>query len=88
MEIPRENLEQDLKPREEKKSKNILTYTLVILVVGLLLFSAVQTFQIGRMEKAVLGGAVGAVAGSSGAATSGASAPRAASSVPAMVGGC
>ncbi len=88
MEIPREHLEQDAEPKEKRKSKNVLTYTLVILVVGLLLFSAVQTFQIGRMEKAVLGGAVGAVAGSSGAVASGASSPRAASSVPAMVGGC
>lgn len=80
-----EDFKSNVEQTEEKKSKNTLTYVLVVLVVGLLLFSAVQTFQIGKMEKAVLSGAL---TGNPGAAAAGASSPRAAASSAAMVGGC
>lgn len=80
-----EDFKSNFEQTEEKKSKKTLTYVLVVLVVGLLLFSAVQTFQIGKMEKAVLSGAL---TGNAGAAASGTSSPIAAARVPTMVGGC
>ncbi len=72
--------------QEEKKTKRskIVAYVLIGLVVGLLIFSVVQTFQIGGVEKGILSGE--AVSKGAPAAPAGSS-PRP-SAVPAMVGGC
>lgn len=68
--------------QETKKSQRA-TYILIGLVVGLLLFSAAQTFQINGLEgKFIAQGITGAAI-----QTSAVAAPRT-STAPAMVGGC
>ena len=78
-------MEEEINKHDEVKRKGkIAAYVLIALVVGLLIFSTMQTFQINSLEKNFIsGGTVGGVtrASASSARTSGSSAPT-------MVGGC
>lgn len=84
MENIKENTKEDFSRQEGKKNK-VLTFALIALVVSLLLFSAVQTFQIGSLEKSFFSGAAASQV-SSGASP--AALPGKSPSASAMVGGC
>lgn len=76
-------MEELQQQKEETKRSQITTYVLIGLVVGLLIFSAAQTFQINSLEgqfitQRITGGVTQAPA----------AAPRGAPAAPAMVGGC
>ncbi len=76
-------MEEMQQQKEETKRSQITTYVLIGLVLGLLIFSAAQTFQINSLEGQFI------TQGITGAAiqTPAAAAPRT-SAAPAMVGGC
>ncbi len=71
--------------QEEHKESRMLTYVLIGLVVGLLIFSTAQTFQISGLEKSVISGVAG---GASISPASSAAVAQTGARVPAMVGGC
>lgn len=72
--------------KENQKTGGVGAYAFIGLVVLLLVFSLVQTYQIGQLEEKVSSGGLRSVAGAP--ASSGASAAPAARSAPTMVGGC
>lgn len=71
---------------EERKKSDTVTYLVVGLMIFLVLFSAVQSFQIGNIEERAINGNYAVPSRASAADSSGAAAPRAAA--PQMVGGC
>ena len=77
---------EELKDGSQTVKHQKANYLLLALVVGLLIFSGVQTFQINGLEDQVVGGTGAAVAArSSGSSPAAAASTR---SAPAMVGGC
>jgi len=72
--------------KENQKTGGVGAYAFIGLVVLLLVFSLVQTYQIGQLEeKASSGGLIAAGAPASSGASAAAPAAR---SAPTMVGGC
>lgn len=79
-------MEETNQIHEERKKSNTVTYLVVGLMIFLVLFSAVQSFQIGNIEERAINGNYALQGRASAAGSSGAAAPRAAA--PQMVGGC
>jgi len=78
-------MEEELSAVGHQKSGKTVLYMVIALVAVLLVFSAVQTFQINSVEKELVsGGAVATGISSTGASSS----PPRTSAAPAMVGGC
>ena len=78
---------EEIQQTEAKtKRSKIAAYVLIGLVVGLLIFSTMQTFQINDLEQGLISG--GAVSGGRTASPARSSASGSAHAVPAMVGGC
>ena len=71
---------------EGKKNSNAVTYLVAGLMIFLLLFSAVQSFQIGTIEEKAINGNFAVQGRVSSAGSSAAAAPKTAA--PQMVGGC